>query len=102
MRLLGPSEGVRDPEGARDLVVAIFRLAVADCLGIAYGFDGARPAKRTHGSRGPDDASDFLTSGWALHLGDLAGFSAAAVDRGVRARSSACSAIRSRGGSART
>jgi hypothetical protein len=59
---------------ARDLVLAIFRLAVADHQGICYGHDEPGPKKRTKGNS-QADAADFLVSPWAAHLADLAGFS---------------------------
>jgi hypothetical protein len=59
---------------ARDLVLAVFRLAVADYLGVCYGHDEPGPNKRTKGSA-QADAADFLVSLWASHLADLAGFS---------------------------
>ena len=65
--------------GAQDLILAVFRLAVADYLGIWYGHDGpGRPAKRT---KAPfrHDADMFLRSPWADDLGDLAGLSANAI-----------------------
>ena len=63
---------------ARDLVLAVFRLAVADHLGVCYGHDEPGPNKRTKGSF-QGDAADFLASAWAAHLADLAGFSVDAV-----------------------
>ena len=65
---------------ARDLILAVFRLAVADYLGVAYGHDAPGPCKRT----GTDHkvqakAGDFLVSPWASQLADLAGFSAQTV-----------------------
>jgi hypothetical protein len=59
---------------ARDLVLAVFRLAVADHLCICYGHDEPGPNKRTKGSF-QAEAADFLVSPWAAHLADLAGFS---------------------------
>jgi hypothetical protein len=59
---------------ARDLVLAVFRLAVADHLGICYGHDEPGPNKRTKGNFHAE-AADFLLSPWATHLADLAGFS---------------------------
>ena len=38
---------------ARDLVLAVFRLAVADYLGVCYGHDEPGPNKRTKGSSKP-------------------------------------------------
>lgn len=59
---------------ARDLVLAVFRLAVADYLGVCYGHDEPGPNKRTNGSSQAEGA-DFLVSPWAAHLADLASFS---------------------------
>jgi hypothetical protein len=75
-----PGRFLMDPdvECARELVLAIFRLAVADCMGVAYGHDGpGRPRRvaRDYSS----DASRFLDSSWAEHLADISGFSADAV-----------------------
>jgi hypothetical protein len=65
---------------ARELVLAVFRLAVADYVGIAYGHDEPGPDKRTKvNPKIKADAAKFLTSPWATHLGELAGFSAHAV-----------------------
>ena len=66
-------------ECCRELVIAIFRLAVSDCLGLECGHDG--PPVRRRRTCGPhsDDASSFLYSRWADHLADVAGFSADAV-----------------------
>ena len=63
---------------ARDLVLAVFRLAVADHLGVCYGHDEPGPNKRTKG-RFTADAADFLVGPWAAHLADLAGFSVRTV-----------------------
>ena len=60
--------------GARDLVLAIFRLAVADYLGVCYGHDEPGPYKRIHGTF-QFEGSEFLQSPWAAHLADLAGVS---------------------------
>ncbi len=65
---------------ARDLVLAVFRLAVADHLGICYGHDEPGPNKRTKGNFHAE-AADFLLSPWAAHLADLAGFSVQTVWR---------------------
>ena len=65
---------------ARDLVLAVFRLAVADYQGFAYGHDGPGPNKYTRiDPKVQSEAAQFLTSSWATHLGDLAGFSAHTV-----------------------
>ena len=56
-------------EGARDLVLAIFRMAVADCRGLAYGHDGpGRPRRVRSGLRA--EAELFLRGPWAACLGD--------------------------------
>jgi len=44
--------------GTRDLVVAIFRLAVADYLGVWYGHDAPAPLKHTNGQF-RSEAADF-------------------------------------------
>ena len=65
-------------EGARDVVLAIFRLAVADYLGLAYGHDGAgRP--RAVRPRHRADAELVLRGPWAVCLGDWINLSADAV-----------------------
>jgi hypothetical protein len=69
--------------GAQDLVISIFRMAVADALGIAYGHDGPAPTRRVRRTHS-QEAQRFLTSGWAAYLADAAGFSGSAVR--VRAR----------------
>ena len=70
-------------EGARDLVLAIFRLAVADFLGIAYGHDEpSRP--RAVRPRHRADAELFLRGPWAACLGDWINLSSATVWRQAR------------------
>ena len=66
--------------GARDLVLAVFRLAVADYLGLWYGHDEPAPLKRTKGAA-RTTAEAFLTSPWAKYLGDLVGIRADALWR---------------------
>ena len=56
-------------EGARDLVLAIFRLAVADYLGLAYGHQEVGRARRVE-LRFSCDAEAFLRSPWADCLAD--------------------------------
>jgi len=70
-------------EGAKELILAVFRLAVADYLGISYSHDGYA---RTRGvrPRSRSEAEGFLVSAWASCLADLACFSAAAVWREAR------------------
>ena len=66
--------------GAQDLVLAVFRLAVSDYLGVAYGHDEPGPDKHTRVNlKVQAHAAKFLTSQWASHLGDLAGLSAQTV-----------------------
>jgi hypothetical protein len=65
---------------ARDLVLAVFRLAVADYQGVAYGHDEPGPNRCARiDPKVQSEAANFLTSPWATHLGDLAGFSAHTV-----------------------
>ena len=67
-------------ECARCLVQAIFRLAFCDYVGIAYGHDDPYPDKYTRFDRALQaDAATFLTSRWAVHLGELAGYRAQMV-----------------------
>jgi hypothetical protein len=66
--------------GARDLILAVFRLAVADYLGVWYGHDEPAPVKRTNGTF-RSHAEEFLVSYWAVYLGDLVGIQAKAVWR---------------------
>ena len=66
--------------GARDLIIAVFRLAVADSLGVWYGHDEPAPVKRTKG--GPHaEADEFLRSPWAAYLADLVGIQSKAIWR---------------------
>ena len=57
-------------EGALELILAVFRLAVADYLGRSYSHDGAVPA-RAGPMRYRLDAEIFLRSPWASYLADL-------------------------------
>ena len=66
--------------GARDLILAVFRLAVADHLGVWYGHDEPAPAKRTK-RLFHSEAEGFLRSAWAVYLGDLVGIRADALWR---------------------
>jgi hypothetical protein len=63
---------------AQDLVLAIFRLAVCDYVGVSYGHDGPDRRRRVP-PIGHDEAAGFLQSPWAEFLGDVAGISAPAV-----------------------
>jgi hypothetical protein len=56
-------------EGARDLVLAIFRMAVADYLALAYGHDGPGRPRRVR-PRHRADAELFLQGPWASCLGE--------------------------------
>ena len=68
------------PTCARELVLAVFRLSVADYQGVAYGHDDPGPNKYTRiKPKVQSEAATFLTSLWATHLGELAGFSARTV-----------------------
>ena len=70
-------------EGARDLVLAVFRLAVADYLGYSYSHDGNAPVRAT-GHRLRSEAATFLNSAWAAYLADLIGLESAAIWREAR------------------
>lgn len=73
-------------EGCRDLVVAIFRLAVCDLLGRRYGYDGpVSYQKLTRDvSKHRHRAEAFLLSDRASDLAAAAGFSAIAARHEVR------------------
>jgi hypothetical protein len=71
-------------EGARDLILAIFRLAVADCLGLAFSHDGPGPVRRTRRAPHAGQAGLFLASASAAYLADLIGLESSAVWREVR------------------
>jgi hypothetical protein len=65
-------------EGARELILAVFRLAVADYRGISYDYDG--PVRRRRVSAAyRADAAIFLRGGWATYLADLIGLSSPAI-----------------------
>lgn len=70
-----------DREGCRDLVLAVFRLAVCDCLGQRYGYD--RPVSnqclRAPVPESRRTAEGFLAGPWAMHLAEMAGFAARTV-----------------------
>ncbi len=75
-------------EGARDLVLALFRLAVCDYLGQKYGHDQPASPRRIKGCCA-SEAAFFLTSRWASHLAEMAGFQAAQVwNQACRAKQS--------------
>jgi hypothetical protein len=71
-------------EGARDLILAIFRLAVADYLGLAFSHDGLGPVRRTRRAQYVEQAGQFLASAWAAYLSDLIGLNGSAIWREAR------------------
>ena len=71
-------------EGALDLVLAIFRLAVCDYLGLSYGHDGPDRPRACRTRQDVAEAGLFLTSAWAAHLGEIAGFHSELVWREAR------------------
>jgi len=71
-------------EGARDLVLAIFRLAVCDYLGLSYGHDSPDRPRACRTRQDGDEAGLFLTSAWAAHLAEFAGFHSELVWREAR------------------
>ena len=70
--------------GARDLVLAIFRLAVCDYLGLSYGHDAVDRPRRVHGCFSTE-AGKYLTSAHAMDLAGLAGFRSELVWRQAQA-----------------
>jgi hypothetical protein len=64
--------------------LAVFRLAVADYLGIAYSHDGGGPMRRMRGSPFLGEAAIFLASAWAAYLADLIDLQASAIWRNAR------------------
>jgi hypothetical protein len=71
-------------EGARDLILAIFRLAVADYLGLAFSHDRLGPVRRTRRAQYVEGAGLFLASAWAAYLADLIGLNGSAIWREAR------------------
>jgi hypothetical protein len=71
-------------EGARDMILAIFRLAVADYLGLAFSHDGPGPVRWTRRAPYARQAGLFLASAWARYLADLIGLEASAIWREAR------------------
>ena len=71
-------------EGARDLILAIFRLAVADYLGLAFSHDGPGPERRTRRAPNARQAGLFLATAWGRYLADLIGLEASAIWREAR------------------
>jgi hypothetical protein len=71
-------------EGARDLVLAIFRLAVCDYLGLSYGHDGPDRPRACRSRQDVAGARLFLTGAWAADLAEMAGFHSQLVWREAR------------------
>jgi hypothetical protein len=71
-------------EGARDLVLAIFRLAVCDYLGLSYGHDRPDRPRACRTRQYVTEAGLFLTGVWAAHLAEFAGFRSVVVWREAR------------------
>lgn len=70
-------------EGAVELIVAIFRLAVADYLGHSYSHDGCAGTRRTN-TRFRSDAVAFLSGPWAAFFADQVGLDSSAIWREVK------------------
>ena len=71
-------------EGVRDLILAIFRLAVADYLGLAFSHDGPGPVRRTRRAQYIEQAGLFLASAGAAYLADLIGLNGSSIWREAR------------------
>jgi hypothetical protein len=71
-------------EGARDLVLAVFRLAVCDYLGMSYGHDGPDRPRACRTRQDVAEAGLFLMGAWAAHLAEIAGFRSEVVWREAR------------------
>ena len=71
-------------EGARELIMAIFRLAVADYLGLAFSHDGLGPVRQTRRAPYSEQSGLFLASAWAAYLADLIGLHGSAIWREAR------------------
>ena len=71
-------------EGARDLVLAIFRLAVCDYLGLSYGHDSPDRPRACRTRQDVAEVGLFLTGTWAAHLAEIAGFRSELVWREAR------------------
>jgi hypothetical protein len=70
-------------EGARELILAVFRLAVADYMGVSYDYD--EPVRqRLVSAVHRVEAAAFFRSPWAACLGDLIGLSSATIWRKAR------------------
>ena len=69
-------------ECIRDLIAGVFRLALCDYVGMAYSHDEPGSVKYIQLNRELQSGAErFLTSAWAAHLGDQAGFTAKEVWR---------------------
>ncbi len=66
-------------EGARDLILAVFRLAVADYLGLAFSHDGVGPVRRMRRAPYIEHSGLFLASAWSAYLADLIGLHGPAI-----------------------
>ena len=71
-------------EGARDVVLAIFRLAVCDYLGLSYGHDGPDRPRACRTRQHVVEAGLFLMGARAAQLAEMAGFRSALVMREAR------------------
>ena len=71
-------------KAARDLILAIFRLAVSDYTGVSYGHDGPGRSRLVK-PRFRADAAAFLASTWAAWLADLIGLSSKEIWAEARA-----------------
>ena len=80
--------------GALELLLAVFRLAVCDATGLAYGHDDPAPP-RPVAALHQTDALTFLHSTWGKHLADLAGLPIAEIRRRVDATDGGCEAAAS-------
>lgn len=69
--------------GERELILAIFRLAVVDYLRVSYGHDQPGRHRRVQPVHRADAAA-FLQNPWAAALADLVGLSSAAIWREAR------------------
>lgn len=69
--------------GGRELILAVFRLAVADYLAVSYGHDQPVRHRRVQPVYREDSAA-FLQSPCAAALADLVGLSSAAIWREAR------------------
>lgn len=70
-------------EGAKELILAIFRLAVADYMGHSYSHDLDAPI-RTTSKAFSSEAETFLKSASASYFADLVGLEGPAIWREAR------------------